>query len=347
MKRFAYALLFVLVFTLMVPVTAFAAGPGDGRVVLGTDFVLESGETLDGDLAVIGGTATLEVDTVVTGTVAIIGGNLAAEGVIEGDLAVVGGNVRFGPAAVLEGDLVSFGGNVNRGTAEIQGDFISGDELDFPLTFRFDETFSSIPQIARPFMWDSLGWSILRYFFQAFMMAALAVLVVMFLPKQTRLVAETIVAEPILSGAFGLLTTVVAPILIVLLVITLCFAIVGFVGGVVLVAAWVFGTIALGLEVGERLSKATSAEFQPILAAGLGTFIFSLVVNGIGFIPCVGWLAPFLAGAVGLGAVLMTRFGTRPYAPGASTALEPVEPKPPAKPKSSTKKSTKSTKKSK
>jgi hypothetical protein len=341
MKRLVYALLFVLVFTLMVPVTAFAAGPEDGRVVLGTDFVLESGETLDGDLAVIGGTATLEADSVVTGTVAIIGGNLVADGMIEGDMAVVGGNVRFGPAAVLEGDLVSFGGNVNRGTAQIQGDFISGDELDFPLSFRFDQTFADWPDIARPFMWDSLGWSILRYFFQSIMMAALAVLVVIFLPKQTRLVADTIVAQPLLAGAFGLLTTVVFPILIVLLVITLCFAIVGFVGGVVLVAAWVFGTISLGLEVGDRLGKATNAEFQPVVAAGIGTLIFSLVVNGIGFIPCVGWLAPFLIGAVGLGAVLMTRFGTRAYVSGTASVVESSEPEPPAKPKSSSKKSSK------
>lgn len=341
MKRLIYALLFVLVFTLMVPVTAFAAGPEDGRVVLGTDFVLESGDTLDGDLAVIGGTATLEVESVVTGTVAIIGGNLVADGTIEGDLAVVGGNVRFGPAAVLEGDLVSFGGNVNPGSAQIQGDFISGDELDFPLSFRFDQTFSELPSVMRPFMRDSFGWSVLRYFFQSIVMAALAVLVVMFLPKHTRLVADTVIDQPILAGAFGLLTTVVAPILIVLLIITICFAIVGFVGGVILVAAWVFGTVAIGLEVGDRLSKASSAEFQPVLAAGVGTLILSLVVNGIGFIPCVGWLAPFLVGAVGLGAVLMTRFGTRPYAPGMSTPAEPKEPEAPAKPKTSRKKSSK------
>lgn len=341
MKRLAYASLFVLVLALVAPITAFASGPEDGRVVLGTDFVLESGEILDGDLAVIGGTATLEVDSVVTGTVAIIGGNLAADGIIEGDLAVVGGNVRFGAAAVLEGDLISFGGNVNRGAAQIGGEFISGDELDIPLTFRFGEFFSDVPVVVSPFMRDSFGWSVLRYFFQSFMLAALAILVVMFLPKQTRLVADTVVEQPLLAGAFGLLTAVVAPILILLLIVTICFAIVGFAAVVVLVAAWVFGMIALGLEVGERLGKATNADLQPVVAAGIGTLIFSLVVNGIGFIPCVGWLAPLLLGAVGLGAVLMTRFGNRQYAPGTTTAVAPVEPEKPAKPKRSTKKSSK------
>jgi hypothetical protein len=342
MKRLIYASLFVLVFSLIVPVTAFAAGPEDGRVVLGTDFVLESGETLEGDLAVIGGTATLEVDTVVTGTVAIIGGNLVADGVIEGDMAVVGGNVRFGPEAVLEGDLVSFGGNVNRGTAQIQGDFISGDELDFPLTFELDEVFTDLPVVVSRPLRDSFGWSVVRYFFQSIILAALAVLVVMFLPKQTRLVADTIVDQPVLAGAFGLLTAVVAPILILLLIVTICFAIVGFVGIIVLIAAWIFGTIALGLEVGERLGKATNAEFQPVVAAGIGTLIFSLVVNGIGtIVPCVGWLVPFLLGSVGLGAVLMTRFGSRPYASGTALPAEPSEPEKPAKPKSSTKKSSK------
>lgn len=341
MKKFSYALLFVMLVALMVPVTAFAAGPGDGRVVLGTDFVLESGEILDGDLAVIGGTATLELDSVVTGTVAIIGGNLVAEGRVEGDMAIVGGNVRFGPEAILEGDLVSFGGNVNRGTAQIQGEFITGDELDIPLTFTFDEVFTDIPAGFRPFMWESFGWSVIRYFFQSIMMAALAVLVMMFLPVQTRLVADTIVEQPVLAGAFGLLTVVVAPIVILLLIITLCFAIIGFGAIVVLVAAWVFGTVAIGLEVGQRLEKATSTEFQPLVAAGIGTLIFSLVVNGIGFIPCIGWLAPFLFGVLGLGAVLMTRFGTRAYNSGGTAAVQPVEPAPPAKPKTSRKKTEK------
>jgi len=310
MKKIWTLSLTLLVLTLAFSMTAFAGGYMDGRVVLGGEFVLNTGETLDGDLAVIGGIATLEADSRVTGTVFLVGGNLVVDGAIGGDLAVIGGNARLGPQAVVEGDLVTFGGNVNRGGGRILGDTISGEELNFPYNLNFNPDF---PFNIRTGFGMSYAGRVVSYLFQSFMLAALAVLVVMFLPKHVGLVSDTVVDQPIIAGAFGLLTIIVGPILIVFLIITICLAIVGLLGALVLIAAGVLGWIALGLEVGKRLSKAMNQDFQPVVAAGLGTLIFALVVNGIGFIPCVGWLAPFLATAVGMGAVLMTRFGTRPY----------------------------------
>ena len=63
---------------------------------------------------------------------------------------------------------------------------------------------------------------------------------------------------------------------------------------------------------------------EPAPAAGLGTLLVWAVANGIAFIPCVGWLAPLVVGAVGLGGVLLTRFGRKDYptlAPSAEVAL--------------------------
>jgi len=103
MKKTFYILLTVLLLVFALPVTAFAAGEQDGRVVLGSNFILESGDTLEGDLAIIGGTATLEPESTVTGSVVVVGGNLEADGLIEEDLAVVGGNANLGPEAVIGG----------------------------------------------------------------------------------------------------------------------------------------------------------------------------------------------------------------------------------------------------
>jgi len=49
------------------------------------------------------------------------------------------------------------------------------------------------------------------------------------------------------------------------------------------------------------------------LSAALGTFVLNFVTNGIGFIPCIGWLVPFMVSMLGLGAVFLSRFGTQPY----------------------------------
>lgn len=137
MKRFIFTSLAVIFIALAIPVTAFAGGFEDGRVVFGTNYILESGEVLDGDLAVIGGSATLEEGSLVTGSVFLVGGSVFAAGEIEGDLAIVGGNVSFGSNAVVGGDLVTLGGSVSTGTARIEGEVYSETEFDFPLDFRF------------------------------------------------------------------------------------------------------------------------------------------------------------------------------------------------------------------
>lgn len=311
MKRFLRTVMAVVLLTAMLPVTAYAGGPLDGKVVLGSTFVLEAGDTLNGDLAVIGGTATLEAGSTVTGDVFVMGGNVEANGLIEGDMAVMGGNVRMGPQAILRGDLISFGGNVDRGSARIEGQIVTENEFTFPQGFELGRL--NVPWRFNSGIVFSPQARVLGYLFQSVMLAALALLVVMFWPDATKRVAETMVSQPVLAGGLGVLTGIVVPVLAVLLIITICLALVGVVGLVLFVAAGVFGWIALGLEVGKRLGNAINQDLNPVFAAGLGTLVFSLVVNGIGFIPCIGWLAPLLAGAIGLGAVLMTRFGTRPY----------------------------------
>ena len=324
MKKLFYSIPIVLVLLLVLPVTAFAAPLDDGKVVLGSTYVLESGDTLEGDLVVLGGIAVLEEDSMVNGNVFVMGGSLEANGYIDGDLAVMGGNASLGRNAVVEGDVVTLGGNVNRGLATVEGDFMSEEAFDFPMNFDFTPNYA-FPQQFRGFQdfqgfGMSMGTRILMYFFQAFLLAALAALVVVFIPEQTKRVASALTEQPWISGGIGLLTMIVAPILIFFLFITICFAVLGFLGVFILVVAGVFGWIAVGMEVGDRLAKALEREWQPVLAAAAGTLIVSLVLMGIGFFPCIGWLAQFLVGAAGLGAVILTRFGTREYLPGGSEA---------------------------
>ena len=324
MKRKLVFASLVLILAFALPASAFAGGLQQGRVVFGGIYTLHSGETLDGDLAVLGGVAILEKDSTVEGSVIILGGNLEANGEIDGDLVVIGGNANLGPTTVVRGDAVTFGGNVNPGNARIEGDQISGEGLDFPLDFQWGRDIN-LPLRTFTGFRVSTQARVLGYLFQCFMLAALAVLVMIFWPNPTDRVASAVVDQPVVAGGLGLLTIIVAPILLILLMITICLIPVSILGFILLVIAAVFGWISLGLEIGQRLAKALNQEYQPVVAAGLGTLVLSLVVNGIGFIPCVGWLIPFLVAALGLGGVLLTRFGTQAYVPATSAAASPDE----------------------
>jgi len=324
MKRKLVLASLVLILAFALPVSAFAGGLQEGRVVFGGTYTLHDGETLDGDLAVLGGAAILEQGSTVDGDVIILGGNLEAKGEINGNLVVIGGNANLGPNTVVRGDAITFGGNVNTGNARIEGDQVSGEGLDFPLDFRWGRDID-IPLRTFTGFRVSTQARVLGYLFQCFMLAALAVLVVIFWPNPTGRVASAVVDQPVVAGGLGLLTIIVAPILLILLMITICLIPVSIIGLILLVVAAVFGWVALGLEVGQRLAKALNQEYQPVVAAGLGTLVLSLVVNGIAFIPCVGWLVPFLVAALGLGGVLLTRFGAQAYVAATQVAPPPDE----------------------
>ena len=61
-RRMAYVLLVLLM--LAVPATALAdGGSEEGRFVMGGNYVLPSGDTLIGDLVIMGGTARIEVES--------------------------------------------------------------------------------------------------------------------------------------------------------------------------------------------------------------------------------------------------------------------------------------------
>jgi hypothetical protein len=100
--------------------------------------------------------------------------------------------------------------------------------------------------------------------------------------------------------------------MIVTLILIPVAVLVVFVGVLAIALAWLFGMIALGNEVGERFTQSINQTWAPALTAGFGTFLLMLVGGAIGEIPCVGWLFVALIGFVGIGAAVLTRFGTRP-----------------------------------
>lgn len=331
---------------LAVPSSVMAGGMLDGRVVLGGDFTLRTGETLDGDLLVMGGNATLESDSRVTGDVNVLGGNVNSNGTIDGDVNIVGGNVNLQSDSVVHGDVRTIGGSLSRSEgAQIDGQHFSENEFDVPFNFNWGGDFGDFSFGRR-----SMTARVLWYLFRTLLLAALAVLVVMFVPKPTGRVAETLVHQPIISGGIGLLSIILAPVAFLLLTITLIGIPVVLLAVVVLFLAVLFGWIAMGLEVGNRITEMMNWDLHPAASAGVGTFLFSAVIGGIGFVDCFGWMVIFLTWVVALGAVLLSRFGMQAYVGSPSRSLMQMseteetsegEPEPPSEKKPSGKRSTK------
>jgi hypothetical protein len=317
--------IFILLLVLFLPLqTASANGLTDGQVIFGSNYTLASGETLTGDLVVFGGSVTVEADAHVIGDIVLFGGSLTIAGEVTGDLVLVGGSGLLKSTAVVEGDLNTVGGSYQTESgAQVVGDvnnFASPPSISYDLPSQITPpVIPNIPaDISRAirssinfnpfseFAWlllQSLGW------------AALAALVMLFFDNHARRVSRAVLHQPVIGGSIGLLTVLVAVVLVVILSITIILIPVALIGVLILAFAFAFGWIAIGLEIGQRTALALHQEWPVPLTAAIGTFVLNFVANGIGFIPCIGWLVPFLIGLLGLGAVLLSRFGTQAYPP--------------------------------
>lgn len=306
---------------------------GPGKLVMGDTYVLEEDETLEGSLVVMGGSATLKEGSRVDGDVVVLGGSVTAGGKIKGDVMVIGGLIELGDQARVSGDVNVVSGNLRRAEgARIEGDVNRSITRPGPVVIPGVEWQTG----TMPMGLDLLGkvfWLGLR----SVLWTVFALLVVLLFPNNSARASRALTSQPLLSGGLGLMVVIVAPLLLVVIAITIIGIPVTLVGVFLLCIAWAFGVIVVGLEIGKRLAESLKQEWAPAVSAGLGTFLVTFMANSVALIPCVGWMLPAAVGMFGLGAVLLTRFGMQeylPYAPvrPANYTPEEVEPEAPAKP---------------
>ena len=334
---------FLLLILILVPVTSVGAHGSDdgtgGKLIFGQNFTLEKGKTMYGDLVVFGGNVMIEEEATITGSIVVFGGTITQDGLVRGDIVVFGGVISVGDKAVVKGDAVTIGGQLNVADGgKIEGERVTNiappaitmtDVPKIPEVPRIPAV-PSLPSVPSPATID-IGskplTNAMNVLFRALAVAALAMLVSVFLQPQIEKVEQTIVTQPLVAGGIGLLTVFVAPLALVLLVVTILLIPVALIGVLLLVLAWLFGIIAMGQEVGERFTKAINQSWAPVLTTGFGTFLLMLVGGAVGIVPCVGWMVPFLIGLVAIGGVMMTWFGSRqPKGPVMNVPAEPLPP---------------------
>ena len=330
LSKISLTLLVLLIVLFAFPGAALAQTPngGNDQFVFGGVYTLNSGQTLTGTLVVFGGLATLEKGSVVTGDVALTGGSLTVNGEIKGSITSVGGSINLSDTAVVDGDINTVGGALNRSSLTVVKGNISSSgpgAIRLPLNLNL-----------RSFPWENIFnpiGSVLWAIFQSLAVAALALLVVLFMPTPTRRVSNAIVGQPVIAGGLGLLTVVVAPALILLLAITILLIPLSLIGILLLAVAFLLGWIAVGTEAGDRLAGLFKVKWAAPVSAGIGTLVLSLFSSIFALVPCVGWVLPTVIAIIGLGGVFLTRFGTRDGQSSGPMSVVPSTPSwPPAMP---------------
>src|SRR6266498_1032526 len=296
----------VLVVLLVIPTSpAYAQGTrtDGGRVIFGSNFTLEKSDIFNGDLVVFGGNVTVEEDAKLNGNLIVFGGTISSNGNVSGDVVIIGGQVKLDEKAIVSGDLVTIGGQLDRAEgAVVKGEVVKNVAPDIqlpngriPPQVTPDVPTPHIDVNFNPFL------HFFEIFFWAFIIAGFAMLLMLFWQSPIERAGNTIVTQPLMTGAIGLVATLIGLIFALTILPPL-----------VVAFAWLFGVVAMGREVGERFATAINQHWTPVVTVGTGTFLLMVVGGAIGSIPCLGGIILFLLGLLGVGGAISTWFNLRP-----------------------------------
>jgi hypothetical protein len=287
-----------LVKGLLLMVSLFLAGCNGGiysaTLISEGDHLFESGTHLPGDVFIRAGSAEFAAGSRVDGSIYIIGGALLLNGDVGGDVAVLDGDVILGPQTVIGRDLRLGGGTLEQAeTAVIQGQTISN---VVPITPEEVAT-----------AWDDR----LRVLSAIVLLAILGGLWAGRRPQPLKNVGQAAVEHWLVSGAVGLLIILVMPILLVIMAFTIILLpLVMLLAGLLLLLIG-YGFVALGHRLGGWLVQRSGRK----LGRGWTTFLGTLMLLVLFNLPLFGEILLAVTIVLLLGALLLTRFGTRSYSP--------------------------------
>jgi len=245
--------------------------------------------------------------------VVVIGGSATIEGTVSGDLVVLMGRARLGPEAVVRGDLVVMGGTLDADPSAR----IRGDRVVIP---SIDEFLAHMSWVKWPVQWFHSGLVFARplphQYAWSWVLAAIALMlylvIAVLFPRQIQTTVAVLEEKPGNSLFAGLLAFALAGPLFLLLAITVVglilvpFLVCG------LVAAFLFGKVAVyryaGQQMGAQLGWAMLQ--KPLVALFAGALLFCLLYT----VPVLGFLVWGAVATLGMGAVLLAVFKRSPSA---------------------------------
>ena len=290
-----------------------------------------------GDRVRFGGTITVNEGDTVEGDVVVIGGFARVMGRVTGEVVVVGGSAELGPKADITGDVVVVGGGLRRDPgARIGGEVEEvgvgpiniNPNIDWP-------RWGGGPWFGNPFGgFFSLISTVVRVGILCLLTAIVLLLGSSYVDRIRTLAA----AEPLKAGAVGFLSQVLMVPLLVILTIVLIITIVGIpfllllpFAVLALAVLALVGFTAVAREVGQkvlgRVWADSGAGVFAVTMAGVLLIVSPVLLGrlvGMGGGPLwvvstplsiVGFFVEYLAWTIGFGAVLFMLFGRRSVLP--------------------------------
>jgi hypothetical protein len=275
------------------------------QLIFAKNYSIPPGCILEGDIVAVGATIALTPGAMVKGNILLIGSSLENKGIIQGNVNLIAGTATLRNGSILNGDVNQLFNNV---VLEQKAQVIGAiNSISFPAipAERISSLITFISNRLNPSNW--LKWGIIQVVATSF----LALIAGIWLKKRVVLINRQIQSQPVLSWGTGILALAVLPIVSLILIITICLSPLGLFILIALSFAYLSGWIGLGIAGGALLHGWLRTQWPFELQAFLGSFVLGIATALIGWIPCIGWMFNILLGCMGLGAVIITRFGSQ------------------------------------
>ena len=258
----------------------------DDFVAAGGSIDLKRAARIGGDVVVAGGELTIEAP--IGASLRAAGGEIELDGEVAGDVYLDGGRVTIGPEARIHGALTHRAREIQISPqAQIDGEVTV-------LRPRPEPNFAHMAQVAA---W--MTFSIVLGFL------LLGVIVALAFPRLMNDVAQIARAHPLSMLGFGLLLAIFAPILILLLVITVFGIPVALAFGAAFGLMWFLAFVSAGYAFGMFLrSRVRQGDGAPDMAERALWVTIGLIALCLAcFIPVIGVFVWLVASLLGLGAL--------------------------------------------
>lgn len=299
--------LFIIVFLAAcvgAPFTKAGEATYPSQFLTGDVYILENDERIDGNIFGIGTTLIIEEGATVMGDISLIASNLEVNGQVNGDINLFAGTSKINETAVVTGSINQiFNQTYTSPEALISGEI---NTYVFPSSgeSNLGKGLLDVMDWLKPTYWLALQIG------RIILLVLMAVLSIFLFKLSTLRIVRAIKKSPIVSWGAGLLTQFFLPLIALVLIVTICLSPIGIISILALLISIIWGWAAISIIVGERLASWLKFDWSDEVHAVIGALIAGLFVSLITLIPCLGFLVNLLISAIGLGGVLLSRFGT-------------------------------------
>lgn len=275
------------------------------QFLTGDVYVLKSGEHIKGNISGIGTTLIIEDGAVVMGDISLLASSLEVNGWVNGDVNLFAGTSVFNNNAIITGSINQIFNQLETSPdASINGEI---NTYVFPISgeSNFSKGLVNILEWFKPSFWFGLQVG------RILVLLLFSVIAVFLFKIPTFRVEKGIRKNLAVSWGAGILTLFFMPIISLVLIATICLSPIGIILTLALLVGILWGWTVMSSIVGERFSYWLKFDWSEETEAAIGAVILGIIVSLISLIPCIGLIINITISAIGLGGVLLSRFGTQ------------------------------------